>query len=356
MNPPMPARTGTWYTVETGGPIGPLPPPHPALDLADLLDLNDIAPESLTGHAHPNPRSVSAQSPSPDARWRPWIALLAVGALCTFSRGPVPMKAGRSRADGAGRTPSAWNGWWESPQPGTPIIPRWKPEDVEALLDQYEEQLTRPSRPSIPPCSRWTRWHSSEAPFSAPSTPFLRELQRGRAPCKRWPDRPPLAERSALRSRHRPKTVAGTDGRDWLPGGLRIGFLRRRSEAFHRLFGKLDRGGGPRPALRRQSDRGRSHFRHPPQRWQERWGGYGPGIQPPVRSFRVFPSQGAQRFGGSATPGSADATLRTSTRTTACWPATPQPTPPPWTSCIEVGRERRSPGRIRPLGSARRVA
>ena len=38
-------------------------------------------------------------------------------------------------------TPSAWNGWWESEHAAPPSSPGGT-EDVEALLERYEEQLS----------------------------------------------------------------------------------------------------------------------------------------------------------------------------------------------------------------------
>lgn len=286
---------------------------------------------------------MSAPAPTPqDARWRPLIALLAVGGVSALLVLTCPDEGW----DVAGHTvrietPSAWNGWWESEPPPT-IIPRWKPEDVEALLEQYEEQLSAieakdtvlPSatvadssllvtRPSLPDSSSSTRVAESLPAVASPS-----------------PSAPPAVASAAPR----PKTAAESDGRDWIPGSLRIGIPPKEEAAFHRLFGKLDRG-EPVHVLHYgdsqiEGDRISGTMR---QRWQERWGGHGPGIQPPVPLVQSFSLR--QALSGSwkrhTRFGRRDSTDLDENYGLLASYATVDSSSVP--SCIDVGPERRSP-------------
>ena len=286
---------------------------------------------------------MSAPESSPrDARWRPLIALLAVGGASALLVWACPDE-GWHLAGHTVRieTPSAWNGWWAS-EPQPTIIPRWKPEDVEALLERYEEQLSAieaqdtvyptptvadSSLPATPP----------PLPDSSASTSVAEPLTDGAAPS---PSAPPAVVSAAPQ----PKIVAEPDGRDWIPGSLRIGIPPEEEAAFHRLFSQLDRG-EPVHVLHYgdsqiEGDRISGTMR---QRWQERWGGHGPGIQPPVPLVQSFslrqalsgPWKRHTRFGRrDSTDLDENYGLLTS-YATADSASVP--------SCIDVGPERRSP-------------
>ena len=286
---------------------------------------------------------MSAPKNSPqDARWRPLIALLAVGGASALLVWACPDDGW----DVAGHTvrietPSAWNDWWES-EPQPPIIPRWKPEDVEALLARYEEQLSAiEAQDTVLPmdtvAGSGLRMTPPSLPDSSASTSVAEPLPAVAGP-------PPSAPPTVASAAPRPKTVAESDGRDWLPGSLRIGIPPEEEAAFHRLFGKLDRG-EPVHVLHYgdsqiEGDRISGTMR---QRWQERWGGYGPGIQPPVPLVQSFSLR--QALSGSwkrhTRFGRRDSTDLDENYGLLASYATADSTSIP--SCIDVGPERRSP-------------
>ncbi len=286
---------------------------------------------------------MSAPKSSPqDARWRPLIALLAVGGASALLVWACPDEGW----DVAGHTvrietPSAWNGWWES-EPQPTIIPRWKPEDVEALLALYEEQLSAiEAQDTVLPmdtvAGSGLRMTTPSLPNSSASTSVAEPLPAVAGP-------PPSAPPTVASAAPRPKTVAESDGRDWLPGSLRIGIPPEEEAAFHRLFGKLDRG-EPVNVLHYgdsqiEGDRISGTMR---QRWQERWGGYGPGIQPPVPLVQSFSLR--QALSGSwkrhTRFGLRDSTDLDENYGLLASYATADSTSIP--SCIDVGPERRSP-------------
>ena len=141
---------------------------------------------------------MSAPDPTPqDARWRPLIALLAVGAASALLVWACPNEGW----DVAGRTvrietPSAWNGWWESEPPPT-IIPRWKPENVEALLERYEEQLSAiEAKDTVLPSATVA---DSSLLVTRPSLPDSSASTRVAEPCQLWPRNPPLRTGVRLR-------------------------------------------------------------------------------------------------------------------------------------------------------------
>ena len=88
-------------------------------------------------------------APSPDARWRPVMALAILGmcmatlsSLCPpdgWQVGGVPIRL---------QLPEAWQTMWGPESSDAPVVPRWKPEDVEDLLAAYDAQLTEAESPN----------------------------------------------------------------------------------------------------------------------------------------------------------------------------------------------------------------
>ena len=81
--------------------------------------------------------------PTPrDARWRPLAILLPVALACAVLIRLCP-EGGWTIAGQAIRIemPAAW-AHWMSPKTEPDIVLRWKPEDVENLLERYERQLS----------------------------------------------------------------------------------------------------------------------------------------------------------------------------------------------------------------------
>ena len=283
--------------------------------------------------------------PPPDARWRPLALLIPVGALCILVAGLCPDEGWTV----AGKTvrvelPAIAAGWL-TPEPSTAIIPQWKPEDVQALLDQYDEQLASvEALDSASASASVSTPDSSAAPLPAdtldpgsPATPSAAALK-------------PDTGRPASAPAERPGPVVstspptGTAAGDWIPGSLRIRIPEQETEAFHRLFARL-KAGEPVQVLHYgdsqiEGDRISGTLR---KRWQDRWGGYGPGIQPPIPLVQSFAL--TQRATGSwkrhTRFGRRDTTDLDENYGLLASYATADTLDGP--ACIAVGRERRSP-------------
>ena len=85
---------------------------------------------------------MSGRPPS-DARWRPVLAL-AIVALSTGVLAKLTPEEGWQVGGLTWRwtLPSPWQAWIE-PEETAPIVPRWKPEDVEDLLARYDAELSQ---------------------------------------------------------------------------------------------------------------------------------------------------------------------------------------------------------------------
>lgn len=287
---------------------------------------------------------MSASPPPPDARWRPLALLISVGAVCVLVAGLCPDEGWSV----AGRTvrvelPAVAAGWL-APEPGTAIIPQWKAEDVQALLDQYEEQLA-----------------TVEAQDSASYNASVLTVDSVETPCPvntdsaHSPDHPPSPQApdsgqvtSPAPARARPvmpqSPPGETAGGDWIPSSLRIRIPEEETEAFHRLFARL-KAGEPVQVLHYgdsqiEGDRISGTLR---KRWQDRWGGYGPGIQPPIPLVQSFAL--TQKATGSwkrhTRFGRRDTTDLDENYGLLASYATADTVDGP--ACIQVGRERRSP-------------
>jgi len=283
-------------------------------------------------------------SPSREARWRPVLALFAVGGASALLAWACPDE-GWTLAGHTVRieTPSAWDGLWASdPQPT--IIPQWKPEDVEALLERYEEQLSAieaqdtSNRPSMEADSGMV------VPSSPPPDSAVAARQEEAQMDAAHPDPAPSPSSTAVSAGREPNAVATPETGDWIPGSLRIGIPPEEEPAFHDLFAKLDRGESVHVLhygdSQIEGDRISGTIR---QRWQERWGGHGPGIQPPVPLVQSFslrqvlsgPWKRHTRFGRRDSTDLDENYGLLASYATADSSSTP--------SCIDVGPERRSP-------------
>lgn len=208
-------------------------------------------------------------APPPDARWRPVAALLLVGAGAAALILTSPNK---------GWTIGTWTLRWEWPEPWMgwlapadeqPVIPRWKPEDVQDLLNDYDAQLQalEQSDPASPPVDS-----SAWPPPAEPVSPPLDTPSKSPEPV---PVIPPASPAEPLAPS--------------LPSALRIRMEEGALPAFHRLFAKLKAGEDVHVLhygdSQIEGDRISGTLRH---RWQDRWGGFGPGIQPPVPLVQSF--------------------------------------------------------------------
>lgn len=232
--------------------------------------------------------------------------------------------------------PAAW-AHWVSTDAEPDIVLRWKPEDVEDLLERYEQQLS-----AIEAQDTVTVGDVS----NAPNTESADTLALGSVTP---PDSALPVATTALEKSTPPVTTPRLDSltppsaKDWIPGSLRIRIPEGEQAAFHRLFSKLENG-EPVQVLHYgdsqiEGDRISGTLR---KRWQKRWGGFGPGIQPPVPLVQSFAL--TQTLSGNWTRhtrfGRRDTTdldenygilASYATADTADGPA-----------CITVGRERRS--------------
>ena len=283
--------------------------------------------------------------PASDARWRPLALLIPIGALCVLTARLCPDEgwtvAGKTVRLEVPATAAAWF----APEPGNAIIPRWKPEDVQTLLDQYEAQLATVEAQDS------TSAIANVPPLDSAAAPLPCDSANATSPAARHDQLQPDTGLSALPSTDRPRPVMSEPnpshtetGRDWIPGSLRIRIPEQETVAFHRLFARL-RAGESVQVLHYgdsqiEGDRISGTLR---KRWQDRWGGYGPGIQPPIPLVQSFAltqkATGAwkrhTRFGRRDTTDLDENYGLLASYATADTVDGP--------TCIRVGRERRSP-------------
>ena len=185
---------------------------------------------------------MSGRPPS-DARWRPVLAL-AIVALSTGVLAKLTPEEGWQVGGLTWRwsLPAPWQAWFE-PEETAPIVPRWKPEDVEDLLARYDAELSQAE----------TRLDSTAAtqPVAVEDTAAVP-----------GPDsvatRPP---RTAPVSAPSP-AAAPSQASSWVPGALRIRLPESNPDAPPALEPTPAAGGCLHPPLRRQPNRRRPHFRH----------------------------------------------------------------------------------------------
>ena len=268
---------------------------------------------------------MSGRPPS-DARWRPVLAL-AIVALSTGVLAKVTPEEGWQVGGLTWRwsLPSPWQAWIE-PEETAPIVPRWKPEDVEDLLARYDAEL-------------------SQAEARLDSTAATQPVAVEDTAAVPGPDsvatRPP---RTAPVSAPSP-AAAPSPASSWVPGALRIRLPESNPDLLHPLWSRLQQ----REDVcilhygdsQIEGDRISGTLRG---RWQERWGGFGPGIQPPIPLVQSFalrqssqgPWQRHTRFGRR------DSTDRDENYgLLASYADAPEAGAPPL--CLTWGREARSP-------------
>jgi len=230
--------------------------------------------------------------------------------------------------------PAGWSRWLGT-EPLKPVIPQWRPEDVEALLNLYEKQLSAiEAQDSLRPDSA-----DVHPDVSGPKSSGL------------TPSPPPVVVEKETAHPQPTGTSHGTaalsvpdHGKDWIPGSLRIRIPDESQPAYHRLFARLASGKGVQVLhygdSQIEGDRISGALR---RRWQDRWGGFGPGIQPPVPLVQSFAL--TQKLSGKwrrhARYGLRDTTDLDEHYGLLASYATAETED--GLACIEVGRERRSP-------------
>lgn len=285
--------------------------------------------------------------PPPDARWRPVMALAILGmcmatlsSLCPpdgWQVGGVPIRL---------QLPEAWQTMWGPESSDAPVVPRWKPEDVEDLLAAYDAQLTEAESPPMPDSTQATSvvQGSHSPPQDSASTGLVQTR--------------PTEVTARVDSPHTPAVsepiMAGTaamsepQGTDWVPGALRIRIPESNSGLMDRLWAQLQSGEDVHILhygdSQIEGDRISGTLR---ERWQTRWGGFGPGMQPPVPLVQSFalrqPNEGPwkrhTRFGRRDTTDLDENYGLLASYADAAADATDAGAP----LCLGIGREPRSP-------------
>ena len=227
---------------------------------------------------------MSAQPPPSDERWRGALALSVVGCVVTCLAVWQP-ESGWNMGDVAFKIslPSSWAALLEKEEV-TPVIPRWKPEDVSELLARYDEE-----------------WSAASADLEAGSAAEVAPDSIGTVPVS-----PPVVD-SAVTSQGKPgpeslsapspaparRTRRAVDltipDPASLPPALRITIPESARSGFQRLFAQLDLDGEINVLhygdSQIEGDRISGVMRNA---WQKRWGGYGPGLQPAVPLVQSF--------------------------------------------------------------------
>jgi len=252
------------------------------------------------------------QPPAPDARWRPVLALLLVG-LTTAGLATLCPTEGWTVAGTTVRLklPASFSALL-TPSTDKPVVPRWKPEDVEDLLAAYDAQLDESEASAVAADTLFTSAPSDSGmaaatPLSAAVHPSNADSTAAAGPAALAPSptstaaseasadvanvalpvtpsmQPPSADGRENNSRTEAKASA------WIPGALRVRIPEDQPQMFDRLWQRLQRGEDVHVLhygdSQIEGDRISGTLR---SRWQERWGGFGPGIQPPIPLVQSF--------------------------------------------------------------------
>lgn len=222
----------------------------------------------------------------PDVRWRTPLMLLVVGAVSVGLARWCP-EEGWTMAGVTVRwsLPDSWT--WLGPERAPDIVPRWKPEDIQAMLAEYDAQWLGDSTdvPEVEPdstdhrgpadISDATLGHAAAPDITAPGQDAGDEADSGLDPVT------PAAHSEGS------GTVATHV--HVLPSALRIRMPESALPGFERLFGRLASGETVQVLhygdSQIEGDRISGTLRH---LWQKRWGGYGPGLQPPIPLVQSF--------------------------------------------------------------------
>ena len=262
-------------------------------------------------------------APSNDGRWRPLIALMVIGCAALTLARLCPEDGWNLMGTKVKLTMPHALAPWLTPKPVTPIIPRWSPDDVQALLEEYDSQLSAAEEAdasgdaaAAAPFSDSIHSPTPEGPLSTgPLSEGLEPLAPHAASepsaSNGWPtpstSSDSAAPPSAPAASGMPLAASSSDSSapasstsptpapvpsmasDWISSALRIRIPKEAQPAFDSLFRRLD-DGAPITVLHYgdsqiEGDRISGTLRH---QWQERWGGFGPGIQPPIPLVQSF--------------------------------------------------------------------
>lgn len=274
-------------------------------------------------------------APSNDGRWRPLIALVVIGCAALTLARLCPEDGWNLMGTKVKLTMPHAFAPWLTPESVTPIIPRWSPDDVQALLEEYDSQLSAAEAADasgdgaeVAPFADSVNSQTAESPLSG--SPLSASPQaEGPRPEGLDPLTPqgtsepsasigwPTSATSADSTARTPATadsgmpLEASSGdssasassssptptpapvpsmaSDWISSALRIRIPEEAQPAFDSLFRRLDEG-VPITVLHYgdsqiEGDRISGTLRH---QWQERWGGFGPGIQPPIPLVQSF--------------------------------------------------------------------
>jgi len=246
--------------------------------------------------------------------------------------------------------PAAWHALRGPEYSDALVVPRWKPEDVEDLLAAYDAKLTESESPPLPDSTQATSvvQGPNSLRVDSANTRLVQTTPAGVITARVDSTPTPAASQPFVA-----KTMALSEpqGTDWVPGALRIRIPESKPGLMDRLWAQLHSGEDVNILhygdSQIEGDRISGTLR---ERWQTRWGGFGPGIQPTVPLVQSFalrqPNKGPwnrhTRFGRRDTSDRdenygllasyADAAAQATDAAAAGVPL-----------CLGIGREQRSP-------------
>ena len=231
-------------------------------------------------------------SPSPFGPWRPVMALLLVGTCVVFLSRICPEEGWNVAGVHIKMPMPKALAPYLSAETAPTIVHRWAPEDVQDLLNTYDAQLTAAESSeeaqvmsSATPADALVSIDSTTAqPDALDTLSSTADLTPQNSP------NPIPLDSAALRSPVKAVVdLAANSTGDWIPLSLRVRIPKPAQCQFDTLFARLN-AGLPVTVLhfgdsQIEGDRISGTLRH---KWQARWGGYGPGIQPPVPLVQSF--------------------------------------------------------------------
>lgn len=236
-----------------------------------------------------------------DQRWQGVMALAVVGFAVMGVAAFLPAEGVQI----AGRTlrvnlPESWPQPWRAPS-DVPVVPRWKPEDVSALLARYDSGWYAATQA---PQTDATAPKESAATGDTATQVGIPTGPETEAPAASPEPRPAPAgsdERTAAAAAAAGESESGTQGRtapsrleipkmtQALPSALQLQIPESARARFSRLFARLVEHGDVEVLhygdSQIEGDRISGVMR---DAWQRRWGGYGPGLQAPVPLVQSF--------------------------------------------------------------------
>lgn len=222
-----------------------------------------------------------------DERWLGALALSIIGSVVTAVALWMPEEGLEWNGHPVQvQLPDSWRPWL-MPDAPPPVIPRWRPEDVEELLAGYDSGWTAAmaaapdsgllaTPDSTPPRPTGSAVASADSVPSMPTSGTKEDATDATPPVALRPTRP---DWTGI-----PEVTA-------LPAALRLSIPESAKPAFGRLFSRLEEHGHVGVLhygdSQIEGDRISGVLRNA---WQSRWGGYGPGLQaavPLVQSFAL---------------------------------------------------------------------